>query len=60
MRIVRTLIAVVRPALPSLRDLHVYGGGLLLAVGAGMAWRPGAPLVLGAMLVFLGLYAGRR
>lgn len=51
----RRLAARLRPALPSVRDLHVYGGGVLVALGAWMAWPPAAPAVLGLLLLYLGL-----
>jgi hypothetical protein len=47
--------AGVSPALPSFRDLHVYGGGALCAAGVGMVWLPGALVVMGALLLYLGL-----
>lgn len=43
---------------PSLMDLHIYGGALLVAVGVGL-WNLGAGLVaLGALLLLLGLLPG--
>lgn len=44
---------VFRGAMPDIRDAHVYGGGLMLAAGAQFLW-PG-PIILGALLVYLGL-----
>lgn len=42
-------------------DLHVYGGGALVAVGAGLALGAAAGLVVGgAFLAYLGLFYGRR
>jgi hypothetical protein len=52
---IKRQVARVAPALPDLRDIHVYGGGLLIAVGAWMWFPPAAPMVLGALLVYLGL-----
>lgn len=46
-------LAKVRPALPGPRDAHVYGGGLLLAIGA-QVLSPGLA-VFGALLLYLGL-----
>ena len=44
------------PYLPDLRDLHVYGGGLLVALGISWLTRPGAGLMaFGALLLYLGL-----
>lgn len=43
-------------------DLHTYGGAILVAGGAGWAYMPAAPIVLGAFFVWLGLFwrrAGR-
>ena len=51
----RRLTLKLRPFLPDVRDLHVYGGGILVAVGAWIIL-PGAGLVVfGALLVYLGL-----
>jgi hypothetical protein len=49
----------LRSILPDARDLHVYGGGALVAVGAWIIL-PGAGLVaFGALLVYLGLRTPR-
>lgn len=45
----------VRPYMPSLRDLHLYGGALLVAVGA---WLYDPRLALGVVGVYL-VYLGR-
>ena len=50
-----SLLERLRPVLPDFRDVHVYFGGLLLAVGAGIAWQPAGPMVAGALLLYLGL-----
>lgn len=43
---------------PDVIDLHVYGGALLIAVGAWL-WDPAAgPFTLGAILLVLGLRRG--
>lgn len=55
MALPRRLAARLRPALPDARDVHVYGGGVLVALGAWMAWPPAAPTLLGLLLVYLGL-----
>jgi hypothetical protein len=55
MAAVKRLRDVARQLAPSLRDLHVYGGGLSVAVGAWMAWPPAAPMVAGVLLIYLGL-----
>lgn len=34
---------------------HVYGGGLVLAIGAGMAYPPAGLISLGALLLYIGL-----
>jgi hypothetical protein len=44
----------------NVRDVHVYGGGILAAVGLGML-HPSAGIVpLGVFLAWLGLRAPRR
>lgn len=54
-----TLIArawpVVRSFLPDLRDVHVYGGGLLVVIGAAAVWPPLAYITGGGLLLYLGL-----
>ena len=40
----------------TVRDLHVYGGALIVATGAGMAHPAAALVVFGAFMVFLGLF----
>lgn len=42
--------------LPDATDVHVYGGILLVTVGVGWVWLPGALIALGAMLYVLGLF----
>lgn len=57
----RKVRASARKALPGLRDLHVYGGGLLLAVTAWLSpWPWVAPGIFGALLLFLGLRVPAR
>jgi hypothetical protein len=51
----KRVLAWLRAARPSFRDLHVYGGGALVAGGAWMAYPPAAPAVYGALLLYLGL-----
>ena len=34
---------------------HVYGGGLLLSVGAGLAFPPAGLITFGAFLLYIGL-----
>lgn len=47
----------LRPALPSFRDLHVYGGGALVALGAWLSpWPWLAPVVFGLLLLYLGIW----
>lgn len=41
--------------MPDLWDLHVYGGGLLVAGGFYLAWPPGGLIAAGALLLYLGL-----
>ena len=41
--------------LPDLQDLHVYGGGLLVAIGAGLAYPPAGPFAFGLVLLYLGI-----
>lgn len=38
-----------------LRDLHVYGGGVLVASGLSLASPPAGPIALGVLFIFLGL-----
>lgn len=45
----------LRSLLPDFRDLHVYGGGVLMAVGMGCLWRPAGLIVFGAFLLYMGL-----
>ena len=46
----------VREYLPDFRDLHVYGGVLLVAVGAGAMWGwPAGVALIGTALVYLGI-----
>jgi hypothetical protein len=51
---------VIEPALPSLRDVHVYGGIGLAAYGAGAVFTPAAYIVAGVLLLALGLTKGGR
>lgn len=53
--VVRRALSRLRAALPDLRDIHVYGGGLMVAAGAWMAYPPAGPVALGALLLYLGL-----
>jgi hypothetical protein len=46
----------LRVLLPGLRDLHIYIGGALVAVGAWMVFPPAAPAVFGAVLIFRGVW----
>lgn len=41
--------------LPDVRDLHVYGGGALVAWGAAEAYPPAGWMVAGTVLMYLGL-----
>lgn len=41
------------------RDVHVYGGAGLMALGLGWAWPPGGPIVLGFFLLACGVFWGR-
>ncbi|MFW6331497.1 MAG: hypothetical protein ACOC3J_07215 [Gemmatimonadota bacterium] len=45
----------LRPLLPDFRDLHVYGGGALVTVGAWWVYPPAGLIVGGALLIYLGL-----
>lgn len=45
--------------LPTLRDLHVYAGGALMAAGVGQWWAPGALITLGAVLIARGVWRMR-
>jgi hypothetical protein len=38
-----------------LLDAHVYGGGILVAIGLGAYWWPAGLIAFGALLVFIGL-----
>lgn len=51
----KRLRSALRPVLPDARDLHVYGGTLLVAAGVWSVWPPGGAMVLGVMLCALGL-----
>jgi putative exporter of polyketide antibiotics len=45
----------LRAALPNAQDVHIYGGALLLAVGAGAVYLPAGLAVAGLALLLLGL-----
>lgn len=45
----------LRGIAPDFRDVHVYGGAVMIAVGAGMWFPPAAPMLFGAVLLYLGL-----
>lgn len=45
---------------PTLADLHVYGGGALLALGAGLWSLPAGLVTAGAVLFGLGFTVLRR
>jgi hypothetical protein len=52
----RRLAALVGSAAPDVRDLHVYGGGGLIALAAWLSpWSWVAPAAFGALLLYLGL-----
>lgn len=55
LRIARSAARTVKVVLPDLRDVHVYGGGALVAIGAWLWFPPAAPIVFGALLLYLGL-----
>ena len=55
MGLLRSLGAALRPLLPDLRDLHVYGGAALVVLGAARVYRPAGYLVAGLLLLYLGL-----
>tara|TARA_R100000808_G_scaffold22290_1_gene48436 strand:- start:5715 stop:5867 length:153 start_codon:yes stop_codon:yes gene_type:complete len=42
---------------PDLRDVHIYGGMILIAIGvlAYVGW-PGAVVAVGACVMYLGIY----
>lgn len=46
---------MIHPSMPDFRDLHVYGGGALLVIGAASVWTPLAYMTGGAVLLYLGL-----
>jgi hypothetical protein len=46
----------LRPLFPSFVDLHVYGGGALVAWGAWSAWEPLGLIAFGSLLLYLGLW----
>lgn len=52
---VNAILAWCRRALPDLRDLHVYGGGALVAWGAWGISPAAGKVVFGAVLLYLGL-----
>ena len=37
-------------------DAHVYGGSLVSAIGAGLAYPPLGPIVFGGFVLWLGLF----
>lgn len=39
-----------------LRDLFVFGGMMLVTVGAGMVYLPAAPIIAGLVLLVVGLF----
>lgn len=55
-----TVAKALRPYLPDFRDLHVYGGGLLLAGGAWAIYPPAGPMAFGCLLLVIGLVLQRR
>lgn len=50
----------LRPALPDLRDLHVYGGVALMAAGLAQIAPALGWVAAGAILLYLGLRKGTR
>lgn len=52
----QTLDRLAALPLPTLRDLHVYVGGALMAAGVGQWWAPGAYITLGAVLLARGVW----
>jgi hypothetical protein len=57
---IKDLLRRLLRLLPDFRDVHVYGGGLLIAIGMWTWWRPGGFIVFGCLLVYLGLFRFRR
>lgn len=57
--VARALARRAWSVLPSFRDLHVYGGLVLMAVGAAMAYRPAGYFLAGLVLLWLGLRRAR-
>lgn len=51
---------VLRSALPSFWDLHVYGGVALVAFGAWLVYRPAGLVLGGLLLLSLGLWFTRN
>jgi hypothetical protein len=49
------LRAMLPALLPDAQDVHLYGGALLLAAGAGAIYPPAGLLVAGLALLLLGL-----
>lgn len=52
---IRLAVRAAADLLPDWWDLHVYGGGGLIAYGLWMTWPPAGPVVVGALLLYLGL-----
>lgn len=58
--IVRRLAGSIRPLLPDLQDLHLYGGAGLVALGVARVAAPGYGLIVaGVALFYLGIRASR-
>lgn len=46
-------LALIQGALPDRIDVHLYGGALLVAIGAGMYSQPAGFIAFGAVLLFI-------
>jgi len=53
--VIRAALAKLRGFLPDFRDVHAYGGGILLAFGAWQVYPPAAWMLAGLLLLYLGL-----
>jgi hypothetical protein len=54
-RRLRSAGSLLHDALPDMRDLHVYGGGAMVAWGAASVFPPAGWVAFGLVLLYLGL-----